>query len=88
MFAAGIQQTIQRAYRDIRNGDDPWVAIGDFSHDWFGNYANQRVELVSEPLELSDETETPQTTNAPAAMGGFLCSQRRISLPSGRDARA
>src|SRR5438034_1050864 len=62
MFAADIPQTIKQAYQDMRDGGDPWVALGDFSHDWYGNYPepNQRAALVAEPVELPEEEVSPE----------------------------
>lgn len=89
MFAADIQQTIKRAYQDIRNGDDPWVAIGDFSHDWFGNYAipDQRVRLVAEPIEFPEGVSSEEQLQLRqwgafcAASVEYLCRQAGLSVP-------
>ena len=87
MFATAIQQTMKRAYRDIQNGEDPWVAIGDFSHDWFGNYADQRPELVEEPLELPAEAPLDQVllfrqwAAFCAASVEYLCRQANLPVP-------
>jgi hypothetical protein len=60
MFAAvDTPQTIAEAYREICAGQDPWIALGDFSHDFFGNFADRRAELVSEPI-LIPENATPE----------------------------
>jgi hypothetical protein len=87
MFATAIQQTIKRAYRDIQNGTDPWVAIGDFSHDWFGNYADQRSDLVAEPLELPTSVPLEQRllfrqwAAFCAASVEYLCCQADMPVP-------
>ncbi len=88
MFADAIQQTIKCAYRDIRNGDDPWVAIGDFSHDWYGNYADQRAMLVAESIELPENAlsseqwlQFRQWAAFCAASVEYLCRQAGISIP-------
>lgn len=89
MFANATQQTIRQAYRDIRNGDDPWIAIGDFSHDWFGNYVNQRAELVAEPIEMLEEETAPeqqlhlrQWAAFCAASAEYLCKQANVPVPA------
>ena len=85
MFAIDIQQTIKKAYQEIREGSDPWVALGDFSHDWYGNYpeAAQRMALVAEPLEVPGEaepTELRQWAAFCAASVEYLC-QEQLHLP-------
>ncbi|MBV9258496.1 MAG: hypothetical protein JO215_10800, partial [Ktedonobacteraceae bacterium] len=59
MFASNTPQTIKQVYEDIKNGDDPWRPIGDFSHDWYSNHAEaaQRITLVSEPVEIVNAAE-------------------------------
>jgi hypothetical protein len=87
MFAADIKQTMRRAYQDIRDGNDPWVALGDFSHDWYGNYAEpgQRVTLVAEPIELPDEEAQARELLAWAAFCAasveYLCLQAAMPVP-------
>jgi hypothetical protein len=84
MFAAAIKQPIKQAYEDIRNGDDPWVAVGNFSHDWFGNFTDQRTELVQEPVELLEEStkELRQWAAFCAASVEYLCEQAHMPVPA------
>jgi hypothetical protein len=90
MFAADIPQTIKRAYQDMRDGGDPWVAIGDFSHDWYGNYpeSDQRAALVAESIELPQEEISPeqflslrQWAAFCAASVEYLCEQAGMVTP-------
>ncbi len=86
MFAIDIQQTIKKAYQEIREGSDPWVALGDFSHDWYGNYpeAAQRMALVAEPLEVPGETaplELRQWAAFCAASVEYLCQEAALTPP-------
>jgi len=87
MFAIDCPQTIKQVYQDIKNGDDPWVAIGDFSHDWYGNYTEiaQRLALVSEVVELSVEgasREQRQWAAFCAASVEYLCQEAGLAVPS------
>lgn len=89
MFAADIPQTISQAYADILSGDDPWVAIGDFSHDWFSNYKDRRADLVVDPLELSLEAVPPEHVLLMRQWAAFcagsveyLCLQANIPVPT------
>ncbi len=87
MFASDTPQTIKQAYEDIKNGDDPWVALGDFSHDWYGNYATttQRLALVAEPVEITGEAEPVELRQWAAfcaASVEYLCQQAALPIPS------
>lgn len=94
MFAQDIPQTIAEAYREIREGGDPWVAIGDFSHDWYGNYPTpeQRRALVAEPVEMPTREQPGATPEQQiqlrqwavfcAASVEYLCVQAGLDIPS------
>lgn len=88
MFAANILQTIKQTYADILAGDDPWVAIGDFGHDWFDNYVNQRADLVADPIDFSPEVVSPEQSLPARQWAAFcagsveyLCLQANIPVP-------
>jgi hypothetical protein len=83
MFASDIAQTIKKAYQDIADGGDLWVAIGDFSHDWYGNYATQeqRTTLVAEPIEGAETLEQRQWAAFCAASVEYLCQQAGLPVP-------
>lgn len=87
MFAADIPQTIKRAYQDIKDQADPWVALGDFSHDWYGNYPEpeQRMALVAEPIEFLEEEATPELQQWAAfcaASVEYLCDLHALPVPT------
>lgn len=87
MFAIDTPQTIKQAYQDIKNGDDPWVALGNFSHDWYGNYREtaQRLALVSDLVEIPAETdpvEQRQWAAFCAASVEYLCQEAGLTIPS------
>ena len=44
-------QTIEISYREICEGEDPWIPLGNFMNDFFGNYPDRREELVKEPIQ-------------------------------------
>ena len=48
--------TIAQAYRTICAGELPWVAIGNFTNEWFDYARDQREQLIAESLVLP---ETP-----------------------------
>jgi hypothetical protein len=86
MFATAVAQTIKQAYQDIKEGGDPWIAIGDFSHDWYGNYTapEQRSTLVAEPLELEEDVAPEVRAWAAfcAASVEYLCAQAGLPVPA------
>ncbi|MEO8956281.1 MAG: hypothetical protein ABI396_09295, partial [Ktedonobacteraceae bacterium] len=43
-------QTIEVSYKEICEGQDPWIPLGNFMDDFFGNFTDRRVELVQDPL--------------------------------------
>jgi hypothetical protein len=47
-----VLQTINISYREILTDEDPWIALGNFMNDFFGNYPDRRAELVCEPLQV------------------------------------
>lgn len=87
MFAEDIPQTIKRTYQEIREGNDPWIAISEFSHDWYGNYTTmtQRIALVSDPVEIPQEdhpVELGQWAAFCAASVEYLCQEASMPIPS------
>lgn len=89
-FAEDKAQTIAEAFRDICRGQDPWVALGDFSHDFFGNYCepDQRMELVREPIELPEQStpEVRQWAAFCASSVEYLCQMHTLPIPEWVDA--
>jgi hypothetical protein len=82
-FAKDEAQTIASAFRDICEGQDPWVALGDFSHDFFGNYPDQREELVQDPVLLPEQPtpELQQWAAFCAASVEYLCGKAGMAPP-------
>ena len=78
-----IQQTIALSYEEICQGKSPWVPLGKFMHDFFGNFAEQRQELVKEPIqEPQDCTEEQHRWAALcAASVDYLCQKYDIPCP-------
>ncbi|GHO71661.1 hypothetical protein KSC_105530 [Ktedonobacter sp. SOSP1-52] len=97
MFALDVPQTIAEAFRQIHNGEDPWQAIGNFSHDWYGNYPTpeQRCALVAEPIKIGLSEPEHEASQSPeqqmqlrqwaafcAASVEYLCKQARLEVPA------
>lgn len=76
-------QTITLAYREICEGEDPWIALGNFLHDFFGNFPDQREELIKDSIQEPPES-TPDLQRWAvfcAASVEFLCQQYSIPCP-------
>jgi hypothetical protein len=44
-------QTIQRCFSEICAGeDDPWIPLGKFMHQFFGQYRHRKEELLRDPI--------------------------------------
>jgi hypothetical protein len=76
-------QTIAEAYRQICEGEEPWIALGNFRNAWYGHAKDRRVELVSEPLgKPAQDTEFANRWGAfCAATVEFLCERYDILCP-------
>ena len=68
-------QTIAKAYRQMCEGEEPWIALGNFRNAWYGHAKDRRVELVSEPLG-----KPAQDTEFANRWGAFLCRHCRVSV--------
>lgn len=75
--------TIALAYQKICAGEDPWIALGNFMHDFFGSYAHRRAKLIHEPITLP-ESLTPQQRQWAAFCSGaveYLCQKYGLVCP-------
>lgn len=76
-------QTISVAFEEIRTGVDPWLALGNFMNDFFGNYPERRDQLVADPLQTPEdvEHETWRWAVFCAASVEYLCQKYAIPCP-------
>ena len=76
-------QTIALAYKEICEGEAPWIALGNFMHDFFGNFPDRREELVNDPVQEPPEVAPDLHRWAVfcAASVEFLCQQYSIPCP-------
>src|SRR6266536_2730400 len=77
-------QTIQAAYREICEGEDPWIPVGNFMNDFFGNAPELREELVRDPIQ-EPENVTPEQRRWAAFLAAsveYLCLKYDISCPA------
>jgi hypothetical protein len=76
--------TIATAYNDICRGVAPWIALGNFMHDFFGNYPRQRRQLLRDPIELPKDATLEQQQWAAfcAASVEYLCEKYHLRCPA------
>jgi hypothetical protein len=76
-------QTLARAYRDICTGEDPWIALGKFMHDFFGNSTHWRRQLVRDPIQPPEHPTREQRQWAAfcAASAEYLCGRYNLPRP-------
>jgi len=77
-------QTISISYREILAGEDPWVALGNFLNDFFGNYPERRAELVRDPLQkpVGSTAEEHRWAVFCAATVEYLCQKYALACPA------
>ncbi len=76
-------QTIEISYREICEGEDPWIPLGNFMNDFFGNYPDQREELVKEPIQEPENlpSEYQRWAVFCVATVEYLCQKYDIPTP-------
>jgi hypothetical protein len=53
-------QTVRRSFEQICAGEEPWIPLGNFLHQFFGQYTHRRVELVRDPLDVPESCSAEQ----------------------------
>lgn len=76
-------QTMHLSYWQICQGEDPWVALGNFMNDFFGNAPEHREELVKDSIQVPENATLEQQQWAAfiAASVEFLCQQYDVPCP-------
>ncbi len=74
-------QTMQCCFENICAGEDPWIPLGKFLHQFFGEYKEVREKLINDPLQLPEQLTLDQFHWAVfcAASVEHLC--RKYDLP-------
>jgi hypothetical protein len=77
-------QTFRRSFEQICQGEDPWLPLGNFMHQFFGYYKHLRSEMVCEPIEVPEDCSPEQFQWAVfcAASVEHLCKKYEISCPA------
>lgn len=71
------------AYAELCTKDDPWIALGNFTNDFFRYHVDERDQLVKDPLKRSGEETAEQQRWAIfcAAAVEHLCSKYHLPCP-------
>ncbi len=77
-------QTMAAAYTEICQGEDPWIALGNFMNDWFDHAKDRRERLVTEPLvqPVALSIRTRRWAAFCAASVEWLCQQYGVPCPA------
>ncbi len=74
--------TIEETFKQIRNKETPWVAIGNFLNDWWAYAIAHRKEMVETPLPPATTPTMHRWAAFCAAMVEWLCEQDGIPCPA------
>ncbi|GCF08398.1 hypothetical protein [Dictyobacter arantiisoli] len=74
-------QTMAVSYQEICAGADPWLPLGNFMNDFFGNFTEQRAELLLEPLQLPDDPSEHELRWAVFCIASVEYLSLRYDLP-------
>ena len=75
-------QTMKIAFQEICEGEEPWVALGNFLNHWFDYSKERRSDLVSEPIGNAPPNEYCQRWAAYcAASVEHLCHKYSVPCP-------
>jgi hypothetical protein len=77
-------QTMATTYKEICQGKSPWIPLGMFMHDFFGNFRHHRWQLVRDPIELpaAPTLEQQQWAAFCAASVEYLCERYGVRRPA------
>ena len=76
-------QTISISYKEICEGEDPWIPLGNFMNDFFGNFPDRREDLVKDPIQLQEDAplELQRWAVFCAAAVEYLCLEYGVPCP-------
>ncbi|HEX4206429.1 MAG TPA: hypothetical protein VHZ51_19970 [Ktedonobacteraceae bacterium] len=77
-------QTISLSYKEICEGEDPWIPLGNFMNDFFGNFPDQRAELVKDAIQMpqAPTIELQRWAVFCAASVEYLCQKYDVPCPA------
>ncbi len=84
MHRADHLHTMAATFQEICQGEEPWIALGNFMNDWFDYAKDRRAELVAAPLTLPEDAHQQQRRWAAfcAASVDYLCARFSVPCPA------
>ncbi len=84
MNPADHLHTMAATFQDICQGEQPWIALGNFMNEWFDYAKDRRAELVATPLSLAEVPNQQQLRWAAfcAASVEYLCTRYSVLCPA------
>jgi hypothetical protein len=72
------------AYAEICQGEDPWIALGNFINDWFDYAKDRREQLVADPLNVPEllTLDLQRWAAFCAASVEWLCQRYTVPCPA------
>lgn len=83
MKTRGQLQTMAITYAEICQGEEPWIAPGNFMNDWFDYARNWREDLVKEPIvyHLPAAPDLQRWAAFCAASVEWFCQRYAVKCP-------
>lgn len=77
-------QTIQRSFQQICAGENPWIPLGKFMHQFFGEFKDVREALLNDPIQFQEDSTPEQFRWAVfcAASVDYLCQKYALACPA------
>ena len=83
VYAWTDKYTIKMAYEEICQGEEPWVALGNLTNSFFGDYRYKQVALleerISEPAQADADLHRWAVFCAASVI--YLCHRYNLSCP-------
>lgn len=83
MIDQASMQSLRRSYTHICQGEEPWIALGMFMHQFFGERRGHQDELLSESILLPEKPtgEQMQWAIFCAASAEYLSNKYSLECP-------
>ena len=77
-------QTLKRTFEQICAGEEPWLPLGNFMHQFFGQYKLRRADLMRDPIAVPEHLTDQQLQWAVfcAASVEYLCHKYDLCCPA------
>lgn len=73
--------SVAEGFQRLQQGENPWVALGDFLDDWRRSQQEDRLSLVTQPLEEAITSDEQRWAALFAAAVEQLCVIEQLPVP-------